>query len=148
MVNLPPPVWALIYVLVCLGVSKILGWPRLYDLHSGLIGLALIVLGFGLSAWAVILFRISRTELNPLSDKNNALVTSGPFGFTRNPMYLGLVIVTLGVAVWIGAWPMLLAPVAVFATASLVHIPFEEFKMRRQFPEAFEAYVARVRRWI
>jgi protein-S-isoprenylcysteine O-methyltransferase Ste14 len=43
-------------------------------------------------------------------------------------MYLGLVIVTLGIAVWVGAWPMFLAPIAVLATANWVHIPFEKAK--------------------
>jgi protein-S-isoprenylcysteine O-methyltransferase Ste14 len=59
-----------------------------------------------------------------------------------------LVIVTLGIAFWVGAWPMFLAPIATFATANWVHIPFEEAKMRRQFGEAFDAYTRSVRRWI
>jgi protein-S-isoprenylcysteine O-methyltransferase Ste14 len=63
-------------------------------------------------------------------------------------MYLGLVIETFGLAVWIGSWPMLLAPLMTFATANFVHIPFEEAKMRRQFGETFDAYVSRVRRWL
>jgi protein-S-isoprenylcysteine O-methyltransferase Ste14 len=63
-------------------------------------------------------------------------------------MYLGLVIVSLGIAVWVGAWPMFLAPLASFATSNWVHIPFEEAKMRRQFAEAFDAYCTRVRRWL
>ena len=63
-------------------------------------------------------------------------------------MYLGLVVVTFGIALWIGAWPMFLAPVATFATANWVHIPFEETKMCNQFGEAFDAYVRKVRRWI
>jgi protein-S-isoprenylcysteine O-methyltransferase Ste14 len=58
------------------------------------------------------------------------------------------VLVTFGIAIWVGAWPMFLAPIAVFATANSVHIPFEEAKMRRQFGAAFDEYVARVRRWI
>ena len=63
-------------------------------------------------------------------------------------MYLGLVTLTLGVALWVGAWPMLLAPVAIFATANWVHIPFKEANMRRQFGTTYEDYVERVRRWV
>ena len=44
---------------------------------------------------------------------------------TAYPMYLGLVILTLGIAIWVGAWPMFGAPIALFATANWVHIPFE-----------------------
>ena len=61
-------------------------------------------------------------------------------------MYLGLVILTIGIAV--GAWPMFGAPLALFATANWVHIPFEEAKIHRQFGAAYDNYVARVRRWI
>jgi len=79
---------------------------------------------------------------------NHKLVTSGPYRFTRNPMYLGLVIVTLGIAVWVGAWPMFIAPIAIFATINWVHIPFEEAKMHRQFGATYDGYVGRVRRWV
>jgi protein-S-isoprenylcysteine O-methyltransferase Ste14 len=63
-------------------------------------------------------------------------------------MYLGLVLFTLGIAFWVGAWPMFLAPVAIFATVNWGHIPFEEAKMRRQFGAEFDAYCGKVRRWI
>jgi protein-S-isoprenylcysteine O-methyltransferase Ste14 len=79
---------------------------------------------------------------------NRKLVTAGPFKFSRNPIYLGLVIVTLGIAFWVGTWLMFLVPVATFATLNWVHIPFEEAKMRNQFGEAFDAYAREVRRWI
>ena len=94
------------------------------------------------------LFRREGTEINPTSQTNRKLVTSGPFVLTRNPMYLGLALVTLGIALWVGAWPMFLAPIAIFATPNWVHIPFEEEKMRRQFGASFDAYASKTRRWI
>jgi len=148
MVKLPPPAWTLAYVLVCAAISWLAGWPQVPWLHSPPLGIALVVLGFVPPVWAVVLFRRNGTELNPTSATNSKLVTGGPFAFTRNPMYLGLVIETLGIAVWVGAWPMFLAPILSFATSNWVHIPFEEAKMRRQFGEAFDAYVGRVRRWM
>jgi protein-S-isoprenylcysteine O-methyltransferase Ste14 len=59
-----------------------------------------------------------------------------------------LVVLTLGIAVWVGAWPMMIVPVAVLATTNWVHIPFEEGKMRRQFGASYDDYVKRVRRWV
>jgi protein-S-isoprenylcysteine O-methyltransferase Ste14 len=112
------------------------------------VAIVLIAVGIALSAAAIALFRRGDTEINPTSDVNRKLVTSGPFKLTRNPMYLGLVIVTLGIAFWVAAWPMFLAPLAMFATANWIHIPFEEAKMRRQFGPAFDNYVHKVRRWI
>jgi protein-S-isoprenylcysteine O-methyltransferase Ste14 len=63
-------------------------------------------------------------------------------------MYLGLVILTLGIAFWAGWLPMFVAPLLVLATANWAHIPFEEAKMRRQFGPAFDQYMRQVRRWI
>ena len=147
MLKLPPPLWALIYLVVCAVVSRALGWPMVPGLPLPALGIALVVVGFIPPLWAVSLFRREGTELNPTSAANRKLVTGGPFRFTRNPMYLGLVVITLGVAVWIGAWPMFLAPVAVFATVNWIHIPYEEAKMRRQFAVAFDDYARKVRRW-
>ena len=146
MVKLPPPIWGLIYLLALGGLSWALGWP--VGLRAWPLGAALAVLGAALALWGRLLFAREGTEIRPDSAVNSKLVISGPFAFTRNPMYLGLVALSLGIALWVGAWPMFLAPVAVFATANWVHIPFEEAKMRRQFGPQFEAYTSRVRRWL
>jgi protein-S-isoprenylcysteine O-methyltransferase Ste14 len=146
--KLPPPVWALIYALVATAISYLVGWPRVPGLPLVPLAVVVVVVGMALPVTAVAVFRREGTEINPTSTTNRKLVTFGPFRFTRNPMYLGLVIVTLGIGLWVGAWPMFLAPIATFATANWVHIPFEEAKMRRQFGDAFDAYVHNVRRWI
>lgn len=148
MVKIPPPIWALVYVLVGAAVGWSLGWTRIPGSPPAALGIALVTLGAVPPVWAITLFRREGTEISPTSPANAKLVTAGPYRFTRNPMYLGLVIVTLGIALWVGAWPMLLAPIAVFFTASLVHIPLEEAKMRRQFGAAYDDYVRRVRRWV
>ncbi len=148
MVKLPPPIWALVYVIICTAVSWGLGWPRLPGLPLPALGAALVAIGVAPPVLAALLFRREGTEINPTSPANRRLVTAGPYRFTRNPMYLGLVVITLGIAFWVGAWPMFAAPLAVFITCNWVHIPFEEAKMRRQFPAAFDAYTGRTRRWI
>ncbi len=148
MVKLPPPAWALIYAVLAGAVSAAWPWRRLIDLRVLPLGVALLAGGLALSVWAALLFRAEGTELTPTSASNKKLVVRGPFRWTRNPMYLSIVIFTLGLALAIGSLPMFAVPLLVFATASLVHIPFEEAKMRRQFGAAFDDYVARVRRWI
>jgi protein-S-isoprenylcysteine O-methyltransferase Ste14 len=148
MLKIPPPIWTLAYVLIAAGISYLAGWPRIPGLPIVPLAVAFIAVGIALSATAVTLFRRGGAVLNPTATAHPKLVTSGPFRLTRNPMYLGLVIAALGIAFWIGAWPMFLAPIATFATANWVHIPFEEQNMRRQFGEEFAAYCGRVRRWI
>ena len=148
MLKLPPPLWALAYVAIAYGLSRFAGQDSIPYLPGVPFAVVLIVAGVALSVSAALLFRQEGTELNPASATNQKLVMSGPFRFTRNPMYLGLVLVTLGIAFWLGAWPMFLAPIATFATANWAHIPFEEAKMRRQFSSDFEGYTRRIRRWI
>jgi protein-S-isoprenylcysteine O-methyltransferase Ste14 len=148
MQNLPPPVWALGYTLIAYGITRLIGAGPIPGLPVVPLGIILIVAGVALAISAVLLFRREKTEINPTSATNRALITSGPYRFTRNPMYLSLVCITAGVAIWTGAWPMFLAPIAVFATTNWVHIPFEEVNMRRQFSADFDAYTNRVRRWI
>jgi len=148
MLKLPPPIWALLYILIAAAIGWALGWPKLLGLPLPPLGIALVAVALIPPVWAIVLFRREGTEVSPTSPANRKLVTSGPYRFTRNPMYLGLVILTLGIAVWVGAWPMFIAPIAVFATANWVHIPFEEDKMRRQFGATYDGYVRRVRRWV
>jgi protein-S-isoprenylcysteine O-methyltransferase Ste14 len=148
MLKLPPPVWALIYVLLAAAISWQLGWPNMPGFPLPKLGMALTFIPWILPVWAIAIFRREGTETNPTSSTNRVLVVDGPYRYTRNPMYLGLVLVTLGIAIWVGAWPMFLVPIATFATANWAHIPFEEAKMRRQFAAAYDEYVGRVRRWL
>jgi protein-S-isoprenylcysteine O-methyltransferase Ste14 len=119
MLKLPPPIWAAIYVLLAAVVSRLLGGPTLPGLPFEPLGVSLVAVAWIPSLWAFILFRREGTEINPTSTQNRKLVTGGPYRFTRNPMYLGLVVLTLGIAIWVGSWPFFLAPMAVFATASI-----------------------------
>jgi protein-S-isoprenylcysteine O-methyltransferase Ste14 len=148
MLRFPPPVWTLIYIVVSTAISWLLAWPKIPGLPFAPLGIALVAVAPVLPLWAFMLFRREGTEIDPTSSTNRKLVITGPYRLTRNPMYLGLVMLALGIAIWVGAWPMFLAPIAVFATTNWAHIPFEEAKMRRQFGAAYAGYVAQVRRWI
>jgi protein-S-isoprenylcysteine O-methyltransferase Ste14 len=144
----PPPVWALLFLGATYVLSIAPGLSGLAIMPTRPIGLIVIVAALVLLAWPMIQFRLANTQLLPNSETNNALVTSGVFSVTRNPMYLAMILFCIGGALWFGRPVMLLAPVLMFAVANWVFIPFEEAKMRRQFGEAFEAYAKRVRRWI
>lgn len=148
MLRLPPPAWAVLYLIIAGAVSWFYPWRALLDLRIVWLGVVLGALGAAISAWAFSLFRREGTEIDPTSETNKSLVVRGPFRLTRNPMYLGLVISTLGIAFWVGSLPMFAVPSLVFATANWAHIPFEEAKMRRQFGAAFDRYMRQVRRWI
>jgi len=108
----------------------------------------LAILGILLASWGRSTFAAAGTEIMPASVSNKRLVTSGPFRFTRNPMYLGLVAASLGIALFPGTLPFFLVPVLLFLICNFVFIPFEEAKMQRQFGAQYTDYLGRVRRWI
>lgn len=146
--RVPPPLWALLLLAATYAISLAPGLRDLPILPTRPIGLILIAAAGVVLFTAMLQFRLANTQLLPNSPVNNSLVTTGLYSVTRNPMYVAMVIFCLGGALWFGLAPMLVAPVLMFAVANFGFIPYEEAKMRRQFGEAFEAYVQRVRRWL
>jgi protein-S-isoprenylcysteine O-methyltransferase Ste14 len=110
-------------------------------------GLALI--GALTCVSGIVSFRHSKTTVNPMKpEEASSLVTSGIYKYTRNPMYLGFVLLLLG-------WAALLSNLAALALlpAFIVYITSfqimpEEHALASLFPHAYPAYRARVRRWI
>ena len=148
MVRIPPPIWMFIALALAGAASEFYPWKHIGELQIVPLGIALLVAGLALGFWAFGLFQTEGTEIQPNSETNKTLVTRGPYRFTRNPMYVSLLLVSLGAAFWVGTPPMFAVPVIVFCITNWVHIPFEEAKMHRQFGAAYEAYKAKVRRWI
>jgi protein-S-isoprenylcysteine O-methyltransferase Ste14 len=97
-------------------------------------------------AWGLVLFGKAKTTTVPgkLSGK---LVTWGPYRFTRNPMYVGLVLAYLGEAGLLKQiWPVVLLPFTV-AYINWTVIPVEEAKLEEAFPNEYKQYRAKVPRW-
>ncbi len=136
---------------VLLGLSAGLHFllPTEYRGHFGCwaCGAVGIGAGFGVMTWAWALFRRVGTPIQP-TERAAVLVRSGPFRFSRNPMYLGIVMMLLGVAAWVGSFPMLIAPVGFFVFMSTVFIPYEESRLRDAFSDEYLSYAQKVRRWI
>lgn len=147
LVNLKPPQIAWLLLGLSAGLHFLLPPAYRRQFACRVCGIVGIALGFGLMMWAWSLFRQSHTPIRP-TDLATALVTSGPFRFSRNPMYLGIAIMLLGIAIWVGSLPMLIAPAGFVAFMSLVFIPYEEQRLRETFGDAYIAYTGRVRRWI
>jgi protein-S-isoprenylcysteine O-methyltransferase Ste14 len=111
------------------------------------LGPVLMGLGLALATWAGMHFRRAGTGFD-LAGGGSALVTSGPFKFSRNPMYLGMLTWLLGLAVLLGSLMALLFPILMFLLANFRLIPLEESKMAQAMGEAYAKYRSRTRRWL
>lgn len=112
-------------------------------------GLIMIVIGLVVEAVCAAAFLRAKTTVSPLRpDKASALVTGGLYGMSRNPMYLGLVILLLGWGLRLGDGFALLIPPLFLWAITVLQIKPEERALSAKFGAAYEAYRARVRRWI
>jgi protein-S-isoprenylcysteine O-methyltransferase Ste14 len=145
-IRIPPPVWLFGMLAGAFLLHWLLAPPAL--LRSTLAGVVLGASGFALANWGSVLFSKAGTEILPSSPANRALVVSGPFRYSRNPMYVGVVLLTLGFAIGFGTWPFYAVPVLMFLLLNFAFIPFEEAKMQRQFCDQYTDYRRRVRRWL
>ncbi len=141
-----PPHWVLLLVGVELALWRFFPlavWSAPTRLAGGIIGAA----GVALTIWSATLFRRKKTGLKPFSE-STALVTEGPYRFTRNPIYLGMTLVLTGVALGLGAASALIAPLAFVIIMHWRFILPEEAHMERAFGESYLALKRRVRRWL
>ncbi len=145
LLRVPPPVWLLVSLILAFVVHRLVVTPEI--VRSLPAAVVLIVSGFALAIWGATTFSRAGTELNPTSATNAKLVSSGPFRYTRNPMYSGVILVSLGVTLIFGTVPFFAATILLFLFLNAGIIPFEEAKMERQFGAEFRAYKSRVRRW-
>lgn len=105
-----------------------------------------LVLGVTVFAWARLHFRKKDAEIHTFKQPK-ALITDGPFRFSRNPMYLSFFLLLLAAAFYVNTWCALLAPLAFFLTAMFWYIPHEERRMRSSFGAAYDDYAWKTRRW-
>jgi protein-S-isoprenylcysteine O-methyltransferase Ste14 len=109
-------------------------------------GAGLFAVGAVIAGWGLVLFRMAKTTTVP-GKLSGRLVTWGPYRFTRNPMYVGLVLAYLGEAGLLKQiWPVVVLPLTV-AYLNWTVIPVEEVKLEEAFHDEYELYRLRVRRW-
>jgi protein-S-isoprenylcysteine O-methyltransferase Ste14 len=143
----PPIAWALA-VLAGLALNWLMPWPFVPAVVSaGWLGAIVFVLALALVAWAI--FTMTRAGSNvPTNLPTTTIVETGPYRFTRNPIYLGMVLGLIGLAVaFNGLWLLMtLVPFALVIRYGV--IAREEAYLERKFGDVYRRYRARVRRWL
>jgi protein-S-isoprenylcysteine O-methyltransferase Ste14 len=147
--KIPPPIIALMCALLMFGIARAVPAGAVAVAVAPVISVALALAGVTLALAGVIAFNRSQTTIHPLHpEKTSALVTSGIYNRTRNPMYLGMVLVLAGVAVYLGNALALVGLPLFVATITRLQIIPEEQILRAKFGAEFDTYTERVRRWI
>jgi len=111
------------------------------------LGVVPIAAGVWLNLAADRAFKERRTTVKPF-ERSSALVTDGVFGISRNPMYLGMVLILVGVALLLGALSPFLVTVGFAAIVETRFIPVEERMLSETFGDAWTRYRAKTRRWL
>lgn len=111
------------------------------------LGLIAIAVGFAMANWHAQLFRQLGTNINTF-DEPGVLTKKGLFRRTRNPMYLGMLIILLGVSSLLGSITPLVGPMMFFVIAQTWYIPIEERAMSRKFGNQYLEYQRSVARWL
>jgi protein-S-isoprenylcysteine O-methyltransferase Ste14 len=131
------------------------GWwcnqQMLLPMHTPMhtFGIILFVVGIFTGIAGVIEFRKHRTTVNPHKPhQSSTLVATGIFRYSRNPMYLGLVLCILSMAVYMGEYSIILLSVLMAGYLYRFQIKPEEQHMHLRFGEEFEIYRQRTGRWL
>jgi protein-S-isoprenylcysteine O-methyltransferase Ste14 len=147
--KIPPPVIALLAAIAMWAISKnapLLGLPRNVRL---LAAGTLALVGIGSAIAGVVTFRRAGTTIHPhRPQETSALVSSGVYRISRNPMYVGLLFVLIAWAVVLSSAWSLVGPFAFWLYISRFQIIPEERVLSAKFGEAYDSYKARVRRWL
>ena len=148
--KIPP----LAVVLIAAGLMLLMRWltPTLVvslDLDVRMwAALPVLAAGIAIAVAGVIQFRRSHTTVNPMTpERTSALVSSGIYRYTRNPMYVGVLAVILGHFLWFGFWYLLIYAAVIFLAFHTFVTYYEEPTLRKKFGVAYEDYCKRVPRW-
>lgn len=136
-----PPLWLALALLASWALAQVWAWPLVP------VGSVLVLLGLVLMAVAVLQMLGARTSFIPRRDPQ-ALVTGGVFRISRNPIYLGDAMVLLGaILCWGGLLALPLVPLFILLITQR-YIKDEESRLCAGFGAAYQAWAARVPRWI
>jgi len=111
-------------------------------------GAIVFLIGFVIMLWCIISFAVQgRGTLSPV-DRTKKLVISGLYTFSRNPMYVGVVLILIGEALFLQSVKLGMYTFSVFVIFNIFILLVEEPRLRRDFGEEYHLYCQKVRRWI
>lgn len=147
--KVPPVLQVLIIAFVMYGLSGLLPNLQVMAFGTNWLAIGLVLVGMALAIMGVLAFKKARTTVNPHTpEKSASLVTNGIYHYTRNPMYLGMLLVLLGWAFYLSNFAALLVLPVFIIYMSRFQIQPEERFMKQKFGDEYRAYIMKVRRWL
>jgi len=147
--RVPPPAVTLLIAGLMVLVSRLTPYLHVAAPHRAVFGVAIGATGLVLELVSAVTFRRACTTVNPLRPSDStSLVVTGVYRFTRNPIYLGDLLLLVGCAVFLcNIAALALTPLFVAYIDRYQIVP-EERILARKFGADYEAYRSRVRRWV
>ena len=146
-VKIHPPILLLLHIFAAFLLNWLFPLPITFPKILVRVGYLLILVGIGLTFSAAGRFMKAHTTLDPHGSVTE-IVTSGPYRFSRNPIYLGFVCLLIGFPfIFRTYWGLILSPVFMISLYQLV-IKHEESYLEKKFGDSYTSYKSRVGRWL
>lgn len=143
----PPPLVMLLALGAAIGLHRLLPLPVASRTVAVVLGATLSLFGVGIAAWGRVILVRSGTNVNPYKP-TTSIVTGGPYRFTRNPLYVGIQSLFLGLSLVAGTWWGLVLLLPAFLVLHHGVVLREEAYLERKFGEPYLAYKSAVHRWL
>jgi protein-S-isoprenylcysteine O-methyltransferase Ste14 len=142
-----PPVWFFLSIILMIGLHLWLPVKQLFFSPINYLGIVAILAGIVMAIACTYLFRQKNTTIKPFQE-SSYLVREGLFNYSRNPIYLGMIITLIGTWIVLGSLtPSLVIPVFSWLIQEMF-IKQEEKMLEEKFGEKYQEYKATVRRWV
>lgn len=147
--RIPPPIYALSLALLMWMLHQYLPLLQWLNPPWSYLGVGLIIIAGLADLWSLFLFFKARTTPNPMHpERTQQLVTSGLYRYSRNPMYVGMLLMLIGWWLYLGSLsPAMLLPLFIWIINHQQILP-EEAALGAKFGEAYKAYCQHVPRWL
>ena len=146
-IKIPPPILVIILTsLVYISSTKL---ELIYLPYRQTISILILVIGLIIIISPIVNFIKSKTTVNPVKFKNvNRLVTTGIYKHSRNPMYLGMIIIIISITVYYLNYLSVFSPLIFYIWINKFQISREEIFLEDKFGDEYLKYKSKTRRWI
>lgn len=147
--KIPPPLLGVVTALLMWLLAQLLPSMSIFGTHLFYVGIAVMLIGFSLDMVALGQFLCQKVHFDPTKPQNtNKLVISGLYHYSRNPMYLGLLITLIGWSLFLSNLAsFFLIPAFIYVLTVFQIVP-EERILGEKFGESYQQYLSQVRRWL